>query len=146
MYEPKKYREKIKEKSTKTKLLRNVLCAFLIGGLICFLSHFLKVFYMQFFEEKDAYLLVTITLILLGVLLSAFGLYDRIAHIAGAGTLVPVTGFANSVASVALDSRNEGYVLGVGSKIFTVAGPVILYSTVFGMLYGVIYYIVTTFF
>ena len=145
MYEPQKYREKIKEKSTKTRLLRNVLCAFFVGGLICFLSQYLKNFYMFYFEEKDAYLLVTITLIFAGVCLSAFGLYDRIAHIAGAGTLVPVTGFANAVASVALDSRSEGYVLGVGSKIFTVAGPVILYSTVFGMLYGLIYYVVTLF-
>ena len=145
MYNPKKYREKIKEKSTKTRLWRNVLCAFMVGGFICFLSFYMKVFYMQFVEEKDAYLLVTVTLIFIGALLSCVGLYDRIAHMAGAGTLVPVTGFANSIASVALDSRSEGYVLGVGSKIFTVAGPVILYSTVFGIVYGIIYYCISFF-
>lgn len=87
--------------------------------------------------------MVTLTFILIGATLSAIGVYDRIAHIAGAGTLVPVTGFANAITSAALDTRNEGYVLGVGAKIFTVAGPVILYSTVLGMLYGWIYYIVT---
>ena len=145
MYDVQKYKEKIKEKSTKTRLVRNALCAFFVGGGICFFSEFLRHFYMMFTEEKDAFLCVTLTLIFIGVLLSALGLYDRIAHIAGAGTLVPVTGFANSIASVALDSRNEGYILGVGSKIFTVAGPVILYSTVFGMLYGIIYYTVSLF-
>ena len=85
--------------------------------------------------------MVTLTFILIGAFLSALGIYDRIAHVAGAGTLVPVTGFANSITSAALDTKNEGFVLGVGSKIFTVAGPVILYSTVFGMLYGLIYYL-----
>ena len=145
LYQPEKYKEKIKEKSKKTRLVHNVLCAFSVGGGICFLASLLKEVYLQFTEERDAYLCVTLTLIFLGVILSALGLYDRIAHIAGAGTLVPVTGFANSIASVALDSRSEGYVLGVGTKIFTVAGPVILYSTVFGMLYGLIYYIIGRF-
>ena len=145
MYRPEEYKEKIKEKSKKTRLFRNVLCAFSIGGGICFFAQFLKYFYLMFVEEKEAYLCVTLTLIFLGTALSALGLYDRLAHIAGAGTLVPVTGFSNSIASVALDSRSEGYVLGVGTKIFTVAGPVILYSTVFGMLYGLIYYIIGRF-
>ena len=145
IYQPEEYKEKIKKKSKNTRLLRNVLCAFSVGGVICFFASFLKEFYLLFVEEKDAYLCVTLTLIFLGALLSSLGLYDRIAHFAGAGTLVPVTGFSNSIASVALDSRSEGYVLGVGAKIFTVAGPVILYSTVFGMLYGLIYYIVGLF-
>ena len=144
-YQPEKYKEKIKEKSKNTPLFRNALCAFSVGGGICCFASFLKEFYLLFTEEKDAFLCVSLSLIFLGSLLSALGLYDRIAHFAGAGTLVPVTGFSNSIASVALDSRSEGYVLGVGTKIFTVAGPVILYSTVFGMLYGLIYYIVGLF-
>ena len=139
------YKKKIKEKTKRTRLLRNGLFAFITGGAICFFSEYLKVFYLRFLEEKDAYLAVTLTLIFLGVTLSALGLYDRIAHIAGAGTLVPVTGFANAVASVALDARSEGYVLGVGSKIFTVSGPVILYSTVLGTLWGIIYYVISLF-
>ena len=145
MYKTEDYKKKIKEKTKKTRLLRNGLFAFITGGAICFFSEYLKVFYLHFLEEKDAYLAVTLTLIFLGVTLSALGLYDRIAHIAGAGTLVPVTGFANALASVALDARSEGYVLGVGSKIFTVSGPVILYSTVLGTLWGIIYYVISLF-
>jgi stage V sporulation protein AC len=87
-----------------------------------------------------SYTLVTLSLIFISAVLTAFGVYDNIARVAGAGTLVPVTGFANSVVSEALDTRSEGYVLGVGAKIFTVAGPVILYGTLCGMLYGIIYY------
>lgn len=143
VYDPEKYKEKIKIFSPKTPLFRNVLCAFLIGGGICFVAQWMFYLYNTVWEEKDAYLMVTLSFILIGALLSAIGIYDRIAHVAGAGTLVPVTGFANSITSAALDTRNEGYVLGVGAKIFTVAGPVILYSTVLGMLYGIIYYIVT---
>ena len=143
LYNPKKYKEKIKLFSPKTPLFRNVLCAFLIGGSICFLAQWLAFLYLKIWDEKDAYLMVTLTFILIGATLSAIGVYDRIAHMAGAGTLVPVTGFANAITSAALDTRSEGYVLGVGAKIFTVAGPVILYSTVLGMLYGWIYYIVT---
>ena len=143
IYDPKKYKNKIKLFSPKTPVFRNVLYAFLIGGGICFGAHWIFFLYNTFLEEKDAYLLVTLTFIFIGALLSCLGVYDRIAHIAGAGTLVPVTGFANSITSAALDTRNEGYILGVGAKIFTVAGPVILYSTVCGILYGFIYYLFT---
>ena len=145
MYRTQEYKKKIKEISTKTKLMRNCFFAFITGGGICFFSELLRTFYLNFFDEKSSFLFVTLTLIFLGVLLSALGLYDRLAHIGGAGTLVPVSGFANAVASVALDSRSEGYILGVGSKIFTVAGPVILYSTVEGTLYGISYYIIPVF-
>ena len=145
MYRTQEYKKKIKEISTKTKLMRNCFFAFITGGGICFFSELLRTFYLNFFDEKSSFLFVTLTLIFLGVLLSALGLYDRLAHIGGAGTLVPVSGFANAVASVALDSRSEGYILGVGSKIFTVAGPVILYSTVEGTLYGISYYIISLF-
>ena len=145
MYRTQEYKKKIKEISTKTKLMRNCFFAFITGGGICCFSELLRTFYLNFFDEKSSFLFVTLTLIFLGVLLSALGLYDRLAHVGGAGTLVPVSGFANAVASVALDSRSEGYILGVGSKIFTVAGPVILYSTVAGTLYGIIYYIISLF-
>ena len=85
--------------------------------------------------------LVSISLIFISVLLTGIGVYDKIAKIAGAGTLVPITGFANAVAAPAIDARSEGYVLGVGTKIFTVSGPVILYGTLAGAIYGVIYWI-----
>ena len=85
---------------------------------------------------------VTVTLIFLSALLTAIGIFDNIARVAGAGTLVPVTGFANAVVSPALDTKSEGLILGVGAKIFTIAGPVLLYSVLSGTLYGVIYYVV----
>ena len=94
--------------------------------------------------EDTASTWVTVSLIFLGVLGTATGVFDRVAKIAGAGTLVPVTGFANAVASPAIDSRSEGLVLGVGAKIFTVAGPVLLYGTLAGVLYGFIYYLIVT--
>ena len=90
-------------------------------------------------------MLTTVILILLSATITALGIYDKLARIGGAGTLVPVTGFANAVVSPALDTRSEGYILGVGAKIFTVAGPVILYSAVGGSLYGIIYFLISTF-
>ena len=89
--------------------------------------------------------LTSVTLVFLAILLTGLGVFDNIAKYAGAGTLVPITGFATAVASPAIDSRAEGYVLGVGAKIFTVAGPVLLYGTLAGAVYGVIYWL-TTFF
>ena len=85
--------------------------------------------------------MVTVSLILVAAILTAVGIFDRIARHAGAGTLVPVTGFSNAVVSQAMDAKSEGYVLGVGAKIYTVAGPVILYGLLSGVIYGVIYYV-----
>ena len=92
-------------------------------------------------SDKTALTLVSISLIFIASLLTAFGLFDKIAKFAGAGTLVPITGFANSITSEALDARSEGFVLGVGAKIFTVAGPVILYGISSGVLYGAVYFL-----
>ena len=92
-------------------------------------------------DKKTAGTLVTVTLIFLAALLTALGIFDKIARHAGAGTLVPVTGFSNAVVSQAMDAKSEGYVLGVGAKIYTVAGPVILYGLLSGTVYGLIYYI-----
>jgi stage V sporulation protein AC len=100
-------------------------------------------FISQYMEEENAYLCATLTLIIIASFLTALGVFDKIARFSGGGTLVPVTGFSNSVTSVAIDSRSEGFILGVGSKIFTVAGPVILYATAAGTLYGLVYYIFT---
>ena len=126
---------------------KNCLLAFLIGGSICTLAQILHDLYRSpgGMEETTAATLTSVTLILCAVLLTAFGLFDRIAKHAGAGTLVPITGFANSVVSPAIDSHAEGLILGVGAKIFTVAGPVLLYGTLAGTLYGLIYWIITLF-
>ena len=113
-----------------------------MGGTICAVSQGLRELYVAIwdFEVADASALASVTLAGIAVLLTAIGIFDNIAKHAGAGTLVPITGFANAVASPAIDSKAEGFVLGVGAKIFTVAGPVLLYGTVAGMIYGLIYY------
>ena len=128
-------------------LLKDCLNAFWSGGLICVLGQALRDVYQNLchMEEENAATLTSATLIFLAVVLTGFGIFDRFAKIAGAGTLVPITGFANSVVSPAIDSHAEGLVLGVGAKIFTVAGPVLLYGTLAGTIYGVIYWIVGLF-
>ena len=123
-------------------IVKHTLCAFAIGGAISFFGEILaNVFLSLNVNEKNAYLYVTLILIVLASVATSLGFFDRLAVIAGAGTLVPVTGFSNAVTSSAIDTRSEGYVGGVGTKIFTVAGPVILYSALAGFLYGLVYFI-----
>ena len=131
----------------RSPILKNCFFAFLIGGSLCLLGELLTMLYrsLSFIPSSHAPTLTSITLIFISVLLTGLGVYDKIAKIAGAGTILPITGFANAVASTAIDSRAEGYILGVGSKIFTVSGPVILYGTVAGAIYGVIYWIISLF-
>ncbi len=132
--------------SPGSTILKNSLMAFLFGGLICLIGELLLGLYLWLgADEKTASILVTVTLIFIAAVLTGLGLFDKIARHAGAGTLVPVTGFANAVVSEAMDAKNEGYVLGVGAKIFTIAGPVILYGILSGVVYGVIYYLYITF-
>lgn len=123
---------------------KNCLNAFCIGGLICAIGQGLNDIYsiVLGFSKDDASLLTSATLVLVAVVLTAFGIFDEIAKVAGAGTLVPITGFANAVVSPAIDSKSEGFILGVGAKIFTVAGPVLLYGILSGAIYGVIYYFI----
>jgi len=127
----------------KSPIVKDCLFAFLVGGGICALAQGLRDIYSRLLGlgEETGALLTSVTLILAAVVLTALGVFDKIAKPAGPGTFVPITGFANSIASSAIDSRAEGFVLGVGAKIFTVAGPVILYGTVAGVVYGVIYWL-----
>lgn len=145
MNSPDNYKEKIKRLSPSSAIYKNSLLAFLGGGFICALSELCAQILEGFTDRENAYLYVTISLIFIGALLTGLGVFDRIARHLGAGTLVPVTGFANSVVSPALDTKSEGLVLGVGANIFKVAGPVILYATLSGFLYGIIYFIITLF-
>ena len=132
----------IKKHSPKSKILKNSSLSFLFGGAICTVGQLLSELYSYLgFEQKTAGLLVTISLIFLAALLTALGIFDKIARHAGAGTLVPVTGFSNAVVSQAMDAKSEGCILGVGAKIYTVAGPVILFGLLSGVVYGLIYYI-----
>lgn len=139
-------KELIKKYSPGSTILKNLLLAFVFGGLICLIGELILNLYINMgADEKSASTLVTVTLILIAALLTGLGIFDKIAKHAGAGTLVPVTGFANAVVSEAMDAKNEGYVLGVGAKIFTVAGPVILFGILSGVVYGVIYFLYLTF-
>ena len=142
------YKEKqylIEKHSPRSTVFKNSLLAFLFGGGICVIGELINTLYSYLgADEKTTGRLVTVTLIFIAAILTALGLFDRIARYAGAGTLVPVTGFSNAVVSEAMDAKNEGYVLGVGAKIFTVAGPVILFGIICGAIYGVIYYIFLT--
>ena len=139
------YRRFADAHAPRSPLLRDCGNAFWIGGLICVLGQLCRTLYQSLcgMDEEGAGTLTSVTLILLAVVLTGLGWFDRIAKVAGAGTLVPITGFANSVVSPAIDSRAEGLILGVGAKIFTVSGPVLLYGTLAGAVYGVIYWITT---
>jgi len=136
------YSEMSKEASPKSKGWIDIPKAFIIGGAICCLGElFLKWFERAGFSEKNAALFVSITLIFISALLTGLKLYEKIAKHGGAGTLVPITGFANSVVSPALEFKSEGFILGLGAKIFIIAGPVILYGTVASVIYGLIYFL-----
>lgn len=137
------YKKYANAHAPRSPILKDCVFAFVFGGGICALAQGLTDLYLLIpsLTLDSASTLVSVTLIFIAVLLTGLGVFDNIAKVAGAGTLVPITGFANSVASSAIDSRSEGYVLGVGAKIFTVCGPVLLYGTVAGAIYGVIYWI-----
>ena len=137
--EYKKLYEKISPKSPK---LKDFLWAFLVGGFICMLGQLLLELYLYLeLSEKIAKTLVPVTLIFIAALLTATHLFERIAKRAGAGTLVPITGFANAVVSPAIEFKSEGYILGLGANMFKIAGPVIAYGTLASVLYGVIYWL-----
>ena len=113
------------------------LYAFLVGGAICTAAEGLSALYRSLGAAREtAGLLVSLTLIVLTALLTGIGVFDRLARFAGAGTLVPITGFANAVAACAVDAKSEGWILGVGAKMFTIAGPVIVYGTAAGVVCG----------
>lgn len=131
-----------KRRAARSPVCKNTAAAFLVGGSICLFGEALRQGVLLLgASTEDAAPIVSIILIFLSALLSGIGVFDRLARIAGAGTLVPVTGFANAVVSPALDTKNEGLVLGIGAKIFTVAGPVLLYSVLSGAVYGTILYV-----
>ena len=130
----------------KSPVVADSLRAFLVGGLICAAAQGLTDLWKSLgLVKDDAGLLTSVVLVAAAAFLTALGIFDNLARVAGAGTLVPITGFANAVVSAAIDSKSEGFVLGLGAGIFTVAGPVLLYGTAAGTLWGVIYWITTLF-
>jgi len=142
----KNYDEYVKNVTPTTSFPKNLFNAFWIGGTICVLGQaLLDLFQYLGFKKDIAGFYEMLVLILLSVLLTGFGIYPKIAKYAGAGTLVPITGFANSVASPAIEFKKEGQVFGIGCRIFSIAGPVILYGILSSWLLGLIYWILTMF-
>ncbi|MDD6762440.1 MAG: stage V sporulation protein AC [Clostridiales bacterium] len=135
------YNEFVQSKTPKSKIIKNCIKAFLIGGLICLIGQcFMNIYQYLGINKEDSATITTITMVFLGTFSTGLDIYPRIAKHGGAGTLVPVTGFANAVAAPALEAKTEGYVLGVGAKIFTIAGPVILFGTLASIVCGLLYF------
>ena len=140
------YGKLVKEMAPKSPIWKDCLNAFWIGGLICALGQLIMNGYLALgLEKQDAGTAMSMTLVALSALLTGLSLYDNIAKYAGAGTLVPITGFANSIAAPAIEFKTEGFILGVGAKIFQIAGPVIVYGVSASVVYGLIYWITTLF-
>lgn len=147
MISNKDYALLVKKHSPNSPILVDCLHAFWIGGLICCIGQFLLNGYQALGLEKDAAATgCSITLVALSALLTGLSLYDDIAKHAGSGTLVPITGFANAIAAPAVEFQTEGLILGVGVKMFTIAGPVIVYGLSASVVYGLIYWIYGLFF
>lgn len=142
----KEYNKLSKKKSPPSTKIKDFIWAYCVGGLICVIGQLLMELYKSFeWDEKVVKMAVPVTLIFIAALLTGLKLFDKIAKHAGAGTLVPITGFANAVVSPAIEFKREGFVLGVGANMFKIAGPVIVYGTVASVVYGVIYWLTTLF-
>lgn len=137
------YKQMVKKAAPPSPKIKDFVCAYTVGGLICVLGQLLTEFYTILnISEKEVKMAVPSTLIFISALLTGIGIFDKLAKRAGAGTLVPITGFANAVVSPAVEFKNEGMVLGVGAKMFTIACPVIVYGTTASVIYGIIYLII----
>lgn len=128
----------------KTSIIKNCIWAFIVGGIICDVGQlFNNIFLRMNIPQDEAGSWVTIIMVFIGALLTGIGVYDKLANFAGAGTVVPITGFANSIVSPAIEFKKEGYILGVGAKMFTIAGPVLVYGIGSSVIVGVIYFILS---
>lgn len=138
------YQEYVKKKMPKSNLLKECIMAFIVGGLICTFGEVLNVLGedILLLSEEGVGAFRSAVLIFLGALFTGIGIYDVLGRYAGAGSIVPITGFANSIVSPALEYKWEGYILGVGAKLFTIAGPVLVYGISSSILVGLIYYII----
>ncbi|WP_297637880.1 stage V sporulation protein AC [uncultured Clostridium sp.] len=139
----KRFDKLAKETSPKPKIIRNCIRAFLVGGLICTLGEGIGNIIVKFGVSSDNKgVVVSIIMIFLGALLTGVGVYDKIATFAGAGSVVPITGFANAVVAPAIEYKKEGFVFGVAAKIFMIAGPVLVYGIGVSVIIGIVYYII----
>lgn len=141
------YKNLVEKKSPNSPLFKDMCFAFLFGGIICVIGQCITDMYTSFanMSKEAAATSTSITLIFLGALLTGIGIYDKIAKVAGAGTLVPITGFANSIVSPAMEFKSEGYVLGMSAKMFTIAGPVLVFGISVSVVCGLVLWIINLF-
>lgn len=137
-----KYSEMVKKTSPNSPIIKNCIKAFIVGGIICCLGQLINNICKNYgFSTEESSTYTSMILILIASILTGLGLYSKIGKFAGAGSIVPITGFSNSVTAPAIEFKKEGFILGLGAKIFIVAGPVILYGTLTSVIVGIIYYI-----
>ncbi|MBU5335636.1 stage V sporulation protein AC [Intestinibacter bartlettii] len=138
------YKDYVEQISPKPTYIKNYIMAFIVGGIICMIGQGINDSYMNFagLDKKTAATCTSITLIFIGAFLTGVGVYDLIGRVAGAGSIIPITGFANSIVSPAMEFKREGYVMGVGANLFKIAGPVLVYGIGSSILFGFVYYIV----
>lgn len=141
--EKKEYQQIVKIKSPKSSILKNCITAFIVGGLICDVGQFFSNTLLKSgLPQEEASTYVSIIMVFLGAFLTGIGIYDNIGKHAGAGSIVPITGFANSIVSPAMEFKREGYVFGVAAKMFVIAGPVLVYGITSSVIVGLIYYFI----
>ena len=134
------YNEYVKQRSPNSSIIKDSIMAFIIGGLICVIGQLINNFFLfRGLSREISAMLTSITLIFIGALLTGLNIYDDIAKFAGGGTIVPITGFANSIVSSAMEFKSEGFIMGLGAKIFTIAGPVIVFGVITSVACGFIY-------
>jgi len=140
------YQKYVQKKSKNSPLLKNVIMSFLVGGTICTIGQAISNFYKaRGLSIEQAAGATAITMIFIGALLTGLNVYDSIAKHAGAGTIVPITGFANAIVSPAMEFKTEGYVLGVGAKMFVIAGPVLVYGITTSIIAGIVFFFIGTY-
>jgi len=131
----------IKKTEPKRKIYKNALQAFFIGGLICLIAQVFNTIYLYFFDQETSRIFATLTMILIASILTAFGIYDKLGQIAGAGTIIPITGFANSVTSSAMEYKSEGIIVGIINNMLKLAGSIIVTGIICAFVFGSIYYL-----
>ncbi|WAM31614.1 stage V sporulation protein AC [Caldicellulosiruptor naganoensis] len=141
----KEYQDMVKAHEPRTNLLKNCIFAFVVGGIICDIGQAFLNLYSMYFPKDEAQTLTSITMIFLGAFLTGIGVYDKIGRFAGAGSIVPITGFSNSIVSPAVEYKKEGFVFGVGSKMFLIAEPVLVCRISTSILIGFVCYFVKIF-
>lgn len=137
------FKKSTSEMFPKPSIVKNCINAFIVGGLFCDVGQFFMNYFLNHgVSQEDVGTYVAIVMVFIGAFLTGIGIYDKIAEFAGAGTVVPITGFANSIVSPAIEFKKEGYIFGVGAKMFSIAGPVLVYGLSSSVIVGIIYYII----